>query len=76
MGFIFFHIIRRFLRAFQSVRSELWLNVYDLPLIIWSEMDARRPVEAIARKMIRNAYNGDFSRKTDMISDLIEELHP
>ena len=39
-------------------------------------MDARRPVEAIARKMIRNVYNGDFSRKTDMISDLIEEFHP
>ena len=64
------------LRKYFNLSDQNYINVYDLPLDYMEEMDARRPVEAIARKMIRNVYNGDFSRKTDMISDLIEEFHP
>ncbi len=64
------------LREYFNFSEKNYINVYDLPLDYMEEMDERRPVEAIARKMIRNVYNGSFRRKTNMIEKLIGEFHP
>ena len=64
------------LREYFNLSEKNYINVNDLPLDYMEEMDERKPVEAIARKMICNVYNGSFSRKTDMIADLIREFHP
>ncbi|MCX7796553.1 MAG: 2-hydroxyacyl-CoA dehydratase family protein [bacterium] len=46
----------------------------DLNFDYLEEMDERRPLEAIARKLILNVNNGSFKRKIDNIKKLIVDL--
>ena len=47
---------------------------FDLDYI--EPMDAEHPLEALARKMILNIYNGDFSRKTDAVAEYVKRFEP
>ena len=38
-------------------------------------LDTTRPLEALAKKMLCNVYNGSYDRKARMVSDLATELH-
>ena len=40
------------------------------------EMDPSDPLKALARKMIRNIYNGPFTRKVDAIEKMVTQLEP
>ena len=40
------------------------------------EMDAEHPFEALAKKIIRNLYNGSYAYKADAIASLCDRLHP
>lgn len=64
------------LRNCFNLSQENYISVYDFTLDYMEEMDETRPVEAVARKLIRNIYNGDFSRKTRMLTELAEEFRP
>ncbi|MGC8972366.1 MAG: 2-hydroxyacyl-CoA dehydratase, partial [bacterium] len=46
----------------------------DLNFDYLEDMDEKRPLEAIARKLILNVNNGSFKRKIDNIKKLIVEL--
>lgn len=64
------------LRECFNLSEKNYISVYDFTLDYMEEMDEEHPVEAIARKMIRNIYNGDYSRKIRMISELADEFQP
>ncbi len=64
------------LREYFNLSERNYISVYDFTLDYMEEMDEYHPVEAIARKMIRNIYNGDYSRKIRMISELADEFRP
>ena len=55
---------------FKPVGSELYQPIYDFGMDYMEEMDERDPVAAVARKMLRNIYNGDFRRKTEMLTSM------
>ena len=40
------------------------------------EMDPEKPFESLAKKIIRNLYNGSYSRKADMVGELADRLKP
>ena len=40
------------------------------------EMDETKPFHAVAKKIIRNLYNGSYSHKADMVAHLADTLHP
>ena len=39
-------------------------------------MDETKPFHALAKKIIRNLYNGSYSHKADMVGKLADTLHP
>lgn len=47
----------------------------DFNLDYMEQMDEAHPLEALARKMLRNIYNGDFSRKTEACAGYMCELN-
>ncbi len=60
------------------------LNLSDKNQIIMSDfsvdfmkdMDEEHPLEAIAKKLICNYYNGDYDRKTKWIGELVDHYQP
>ena len=40
------------------------------------EMDETKPFHALAKKIIRNLYNGSYSHRADMVGKLADTLHP
>ncbi len=53
------------LRNFLEYNESCAIVCDDLNLDYMEPLDESRPLRALARKMIRNIYNGDFSRKAD-----------
>ncbi|MBR2735797.1 MAG: 2-hydroxyacyl-CoA dehydratase [Firmicutes bacterium] len=52
------------------------IQLYDFNLDYMEDMDEEHPFEALARKMICNQYNGDFSRKRRFLEDCMDEYRP
>lgn len=48
----------------------------ELSLDFTEPLDADRPLEALAKKMIRNIYNGSYERKADMVQSVVKEIQP
>ena len=40
------------------------------------EMDETQPFHALAKKIIRNLYNGSYSHRAEMVGQLADTLHP
>ena len=40
------------------------------------EMDETKPFHALAKKIIRNLYNGSYSHKAEMVGELAKTLKP
>ena len=40
------------------------------------ELDVDKPLEALARKMVKNIFNGPFENKVNYIEKLVKELEP
>ncbi|MBC7320401.1 2-hydroxyacyl-CoA dehydratase [bacterium] len=71
------HIMPYFLypaQRYLNFNGDFKLIGCDLNFDYLEEMDERKPLEAIARKMILNVNNGDFKRKIDNIKGLIVDL--
>ena len=64
------------LKRYFNLSDQNYISVYDFAMDYMEEMDANDPVKAIARKMLRNIYNGDFSRKARMLTAMAEEFQP
>ncbi len=64
------------LRHYFNLSDQNYISIYDFAMDYMEEMDERDPVAAVARKMLRNIYNGDFRRKTEMLTSMAEELQP
>ncbi len=52
------------------------IQLYDFNLDYMETMDEEHPFEALARKMICNQYNGDYSRKLRFIEECMDEYRP
>ena len=48
----------------------------DMSLDYAEEMDAEKPFEALARKIIKNLFNGSYSFKAENIEKLADKLQP
>ncbi|MCR4672493.1 MAG: 2-hydroxyacyl-CoA dehydratase family protein [Lachnospiraceae bacterium] len=64
------------LREYLNFGGDINVTCGDFDLDYIEEMDADHPVDAIARKMILNIYNGGFERKADAIADMIRKYDP
>lgn len=64
------------LKDIFNLSSENNIQIFDFTMDYMEQMDEEHPFEALARKMILNQYNGDFSRKIRFIEECIEEYRP
>jgi len=51
------------------------LQTYDLNLDYMTPLDVSNPLEALAKKMILNLYNGSFERKVQFLTALAKDLN-
>jgi len=56
--------------------SDVRIVATDFDIDFREPLEVSRPLEALARKMLLNAYNGEFSRKAAAVSRLADELSP
>ena len=56
-------------KKYQIVASDIILDFME-------ELDAENPFESLAKKIIRNLYNGSYEHKADMIEKLADRLCP
>ena len=56
-------------RKYQIIASDIIIDSLE-------EMDETKPFHALAKKIIRNLYNGSYSHKADMVAHLADTLHP
>lgn len=73
------HLLPYFQESIQqcfdlSDKNQIILS--EFPLDYVDEMDENHPLEAIAKKLICNHYNGDFERKVQWIGELVEKYQP
>lgn len=61
------------LARYLNYNPELSIAVDDFNLDYTEPLDVDHPLEALARKMLDNVYNGPFSRKVDLIEHLVDE---
>ena len=56
-------------RKYQIIASDIIMDSME-------EMDAAKPFHALAKKIIRNLYNGSYSHKAEMVGHLADTLRP
>ena len=64
------------LRAYLNYGDKVTLAYDDFDLDYTEPLDPAHPLEALARKMICNIYNGDFSRKIAAVENLVKTYQP
>ncbi|MCD8300998.1 MAG: 2-hydroxyacyl-CoA dehydratase family protein [Clostridiales bacterium] len=64
------------LKSYFNVSDRFQIQGLDLSLDYMEPLDPAHPLEALAKKMICNIYNGSYERKADMVSRIVEEIHP
>jgi len=64
------------LKDYLNFGSKVAVAIDDFDLDYMEEMDPSDPLKALARKMIRNIYNGPFTRKVDAIEKMVTQLEP
>ena len=64
------------LKEIFNLSYENSIQLFDFNIDYMESMDEDHPFEAIARKMIFNRYNGDFSRKVKFIEECLDEYQP
>ena len=48
----------------------------DFNLDYTEVLDSRYPLKALSRKLIRNMFNGNFERKTEIIAGFVRDYEP
>ena len=64
------------LREYFNESEKYQIIASDIILDYMEEMDPEKPFESLAKKIIRNLYNGSYSRKADMVGELADRLKP
>lgn len=62
------------LGSYFNFNPHFQIQCYDLNLDYMEPLDIEAPVEALAKKMILNLYNGSFERKVEFVTKLSKEL--
>lgn len=63
------------LKSYFNISEEYQIKACDINIDYMEEMDINQPLNAIAKKMICNVYNGSYERKIKMISEMISQLN-
>lgn len=64
------------LQAYFNTNPNYQVIASDIAIDSMEELDASRPFHALAKKIIRNLYNGSYSHKAQMVAGLARELQP
>jgi len=64
------------LKEYFNFSEKYQLLGYDMIFDHLEPMDSSHPYEAIAKKLIENKLNGPFSRKLELVENLVDRLHP
>ena len=64
------------LKKYFNGSKEYQITAGDIVIDYMEEMDPEKPFESLAKKIIRNLYNGSCSRKADMVGELADRLKP
>lgn len=64
------------LKKYFNGSKEYQIMAGDIVIDYMEEMDPEKPFESLAKKIIRNLYNGSYSRKADMVGELADRLKP
>ena len=64
------------LRDYFNDSDRIGISVWDFDLDYTEMLDTAHPLEALADKMLLNIYNGDYSRKSDAITEMIRKYDP
>lgn len=62
------------LKHYLNLGEEYQIQGMDFHMDYSEELDTEHPLQALARKMILNKYNGSYERKVEMICEMVEEL--
>ncbi len=64
------------LKEYLNFGEEVTVMGDDFNLDYTKKLDVDHPLEALARKMLQNIYNGDFVRKVDAIEKMVKRYQP
>ena len=62
------------LQKYINYQSEYYVQAIDMNLDYMEKLDTEHPLEALARKMLDNIYNGPYSRKAEKVAELVQML--
>lgn len=77
-GILWVHLMPYYqetLQQYLNYQEKYYIQACDMNLDYMEQMDAEHPLEALARKMLLNIYNGPYERKVRMVRELVEEFH-
>lgn len=63
------------LKSYLNFKDDYYIQAFDMNFDYMEELDICHPLEALAKKMINNVYNGPFERKINLIVSLIKKLN-
>ncbi len=64
------------LTEYLNLSDEYQIQGIDMGLDYQEPLDTSRPLNALAKKMICNIYNGSYERKADLVRDTVREIEP
>lgn len=62
------------LKSYFNYQEKHYIQACDMNLDYMEEMDEDHLIEALARKLLLNIYNGSYERKTEMVSELVRDF--
>ena len=62
------------LQHYFDYNEDYYIHALDMNMDYMKKLDEKRPIEALARKMILNMYNGPYERKVKLISSMVERF--
>ena len=76
-GILWVHLMPYYqetLQQYMNYQEKYYIQACDLNLDYMEPLDAAHPLEALAKKMILNIYNGPYERKVEMIRHVVKEF--
>ncbi len=64
------------LKSYFNGSDKYQIQGIEMSLDYMESLDDKHPLEALAKKMICNIYNGSYERKAEMVKSVVEEIHP
>lgn len=62
------------LQKYFNYKDDYYIQAIDMNLDYTEMLDTEHPLEALARKMLDNIYNGPYSRKVEKVAQLVKEM--